>query len=99
MDHSAALLILSVPRDLKRVHCLFQRSAPRPADAISSLGFQIVSRVAFLKAVPFHGSQHFNVYFSYLLQTDQKLRVCDICGAFLSIFDRWCSLVLWRLTL
>jgi len=23
------------------------------------------------------------------VQADQKLRVCDICGAFLSIFDRW----------
>lgn len=21
-------------------------------------------------------------------QTDQKLRVCDICGAFLSVYDR-----------
>ena len=25
---------------------------------------------------------------SVLLQTDQKLRVCDICGAFLSVYDR-----------
>lgn len=23
-----------------------------------------------------------------LPQTDQKLRVCDICGAFLSVYDR-----------
>ncbi|KAL9992905.1 putative protein kinase TKL-Pl-5 family [Helianthus debilis subsp. tardiflorus] len=25
-----------------------------------------------------------------LKKTDQKLRVCDICGAFLSVYDRWC---------
>jgi hypothetical protein len=28
-----------------------------------------------------------------ILQTDQKLRVCDICGAFLSIYDRCVPMV------
>lgn len=29
-----------------------------------------------------------DVVICFYLQTDQKLRVCDICGAFLSVYDR-----------
>jgi hypothetical protein len=29
------------------------------------------------------------LFFFFLFQTDQKLRVCDICGAFLSVYDRY----------
>lgn len=55
---------------------------------ISSIRYDVLCLLSFwLHSVVGFFSAHYS--FTYFWQADQKLRVCDICGAFLSIYDRF----------